>query len=73
VFRKQIKPIKSKRLRKIRKSILGLKLGKLKISMNQKDKGIFGHLLLIAVYNQKQGNTMLNDRDICPYGIISLG
>ena len=41
VFRKQIEAIKSKRLRKIRKSLLGLKLGILQTSMNKKDKGMF--------------------------------
>jgi hypothetical protein len=41
VFRKQIEAIKSKSLRKIRKSLLVLKLGILQISMNQKDKCMF--------------------------------
>jgi hypothetical protein len=48
VFRKQIEAIKSKRLRKIRKSLLGLKLGILQTSMNQKDKGMF--LALIHLF-----------------------
>jgi hypothetical protein len=39
VFRKHIEAIKSRRLRKIRKTLLGLKLGILQTSMNQKDKG----------------------------------
>jgi hypothetical protein len=40
VFRKQIKAIKSKILRKLRKALLGLKLGILQTSMNPKDKGM---------------------------------
>jgi hypothetical protein len=36
-----IEAIKSERLRKIRKALLGLKLGILQTSMNQKDKGMF--------------------------------
>jgi hypothetical protein len=41
VFRKQIEAIKSKRLRKITKELLGLKLGILQTSMNEKYKGMF--------------------------------
>jgi hypothetical protein len=41
VFRKKIEAVKSIRLRKIRKALLGLKLGILQTSINKKDKGMF--------------------------------